>query len=234
MSIAISNGHARATVLSAVWSPADQQLVAVLMAATDKTVLKALKAELEKNNKNACVSLTGDAKAELAGARRGYIQLSTSLEKANAQGHDMALLHWRAHDPRTVVTSNRQASRDAETPRGEISTVDNDYFYVVARKSECLQALFIERLQLALSWALRPEWAETLLELGREAELVDCLPVGPNIEQKGPLVSRDELVRSSVPPTPTGGFQAALRVTKDQDRWGDVIGSALAAGTIRL
>ena len=105
MSIAISNGHARATVLSAVWSPVDQQLVAVLMAATDKTVLTALKAELEKNNRNSCVSLTGDVKAELAGARRGYIQLTASLEKANAQGHVMALLHWRAHDPRTVVAS---------------------------------------------------------------------------------------------------------------------------------
>src|SRR4029079_15913083 len=99
MSISLSNGHARATVLTAVWSPADRQLVAVLMAATDKTVLKALKAELEKNNKNSSVALTGDVKADLTGARRGYIQISTSLEQVNAQGHVMALLHWRAHDP---------------------------------------------------------------------------------------------------------------------------------------
>jgi hypothetical protein len=197
-------------------------------------VLKALKAELEKNNKNACVSLTGDAKAELAGARRGYIQLSASLEKANAQGHVMALLHWRAHDPRTVLTSNRQASRDAETPSGEISKVERDYFYVVARQGECLPALFIERLQLALAWALRPQWAEPLLELGREAELVDCLPVGSAIEQKGPLVSRQEPGRPNVLPEPARGFQAALRVTKDQNCWGDVIGSALAAGIIQL
>ena len=55
MSLSLSNAHARATVLSAVWSPADQQLVAVLMAATDKTVLKALKAELEKHNKHSQV-----------------------------------------------------------------------------------------------------------------------------------------------------------------------------------
>jgi hypothetical protein len=228
MSIAISNSHARATVLSAVWSPADQQLVAVLMAAPDKTVLTALKAELEKNNRNSGVSLTGDVKAELAGARRGYIQLSTSLEKANAQGHVMALLHWRAHDPRTVVAT-RTAGRDAEN-----STVENDYFYVVSRQCECLPTLFIERLQLGLSWALRPEWAEQLLELGREAELVECLPVSPVIDQIGAYRSLREPARPSVLPRPPQGFQAALRVTKDQDRWGDLIGSALAAGTIQL
>ena len=64
MSLAISNAHARATVLSAVWSPADQQLVAVLMAATDKAALVALKAELEKNNKNSYIALSGGARAE--------------------------------------------------------------------------------------------------------------------------------------------------------------------------
>jgi hypothetical protein len=228
MSISLSNGHARATVLSAVWSPADQQLVAVLMAATDKTVLTALKAELEKNNRNSGVSLTGDVKAELAGARRGYIQLSTSLERANAQGHVMALLHWRAHDPRTVVAS-KPIGRDPEN-----STVENDYFYVVSRQGECLPTLFLERLQLGLDWALRPEWAEPLLELGREAELVECLPVGVAIEQKGPLVSRQEPGRPNVLPAPARGFQAALRVIRDQEKWGDVIGSALAAGTIQL
>jgi hypothetical protein len=228
MSIAISNGHARATVLSAIWSPADQQLVAVLMAATDKTVLTALKAELEKNNRNSCVSLTGDVKAELAGARRGYIQLSTSLEKANAQGHVMALLHWRAHDPRTVMAS-KPTGRDAEN-----STVESDYFYVVSRQADCLPTLFVERLQLGLSWALKPEWAETLLQLGREADLVDCLPVRAAIEQKGPLASRQVADRPSVLPVGAGGFQAALRVIKDEDRWGDLIGSALAAGAIQL
>jgi hypothetical protein len=228
VSIAISNGHARATVLSAIWSPADQQLVAVLMAATDKTVLTALKAELEKNNRNSCVSLTGDVKAELAGARRGYIQLSTSLEKANAQGHVMALLHWRAHDPRTVVAS-KPTAHDAEN-----STVESDYFYVVSRQGDCLPTLFVERLQLGLSWALKPEWAETLLQLGREAELVDCLPVGVAMEQKGPLASRQVADRPSVLPMAAGGFQAALRVTKDEDRWGDLIGSALAVGSIEL
>jgi hypothetical protein len=198
------------------------------MAATDKTVLKALKAELEKNNRNSCVTLTGDIQAELAGARRGYIQLSASLERANALGHIMALLHWRAHDPRTVV-STKPSARDADS-----ASAENDYFYVVGRQGECLPTLLVERLQLGLDWALRPEWAETLLQLGREAELVDCLPVGSAIESQGPYKRLQEPGVSSVLPTPSGGFQAALRVIKDQDRWGAVIGSALATGTLKL
>lgn len=229
MSISLSNGHARATVLSAVWSPVDQQLVAVLMAATDKTVLTALKAELEKHNKNSCVTLAGDAQAELSGAQRGYVHVAASLEKANAQGHVMALLHWRAHDPRAVMSMSKPAGRDED-----FSKLENDYYYVVSRPGECLPGLFIERLQLALAWALRPEWSERLLELGREAQLVDCLPVGAAIEQKGPLASRTVADRSNVLPAPARGFQAALRVIRDEDRWGDVISSALAAGTIQL
>jgi hypothetical protein len=220
MSLTLSNGHARATVLSAVWSPPDQQLVAVLMAATDKTVLKALKAELEKNNRNSFVALAGDAQAELAGAKRGYVQLSASLEKVNAQGHVMALLHWRAHDPRAVLPASKA---------GENSTVENDFFYVVARRGHDLPALFAERLQLALAWALEPSWAEPLLELGREAGLVDCLPVGAASELRPLLMSASDAPRKD-----GLAFQSALRVTRDEDRWGAVISTALATGTIRL
>jgi hypothetical protein len=229
MSISLSNGHARATVLSAVWSPVDQQLVAVLMAATDKTVLKALKAELEKNNKNSCVALTGDAKAELTGAKRGYIQLSASLEKVNAQGHVMALLHWRAHDPRAIAAPRKPAGKDDELP-----ALETDYFYVVSRRGECLSSLFMERLQLALAWALRPEWADPLLELGRQVELVECLPACPVIESEGPKVSRSGETGLVVDHLCYRGFLGALRVIRDEARWGELIGSALAAGSISL
>ncbi len=229
MSLSLSNTHARATVLSAVWSPLDQQLVAVLMAATDKTILKALKAELEKNNKNSLVNLAGEAKAELAGAKRGYVHASASLDKVNAQGHVMALLHWRAHDPRAVTASGKPVERDAEIP-----PVENDYFYVVARQGQCLPTLFLERLQLALAWALRPEWADRLLELGREAELVDSLPLMAASELRTALPgARKEIHENAVPDSVTG-FMAALRVIQDEERWGAVIGSALKAGTIRL
>lgn len=227
MSITLSNGHARATVLSAVWSPADQQLVAVLMAASDKTVLKALKAELEKHNKHAFVTLGGDVKAELAGAQRGYVHQSASLEKVNAQGHLMALLHWRAHDPRAA----------AGVPKGSGGNPPpglEEPFYVVARQGQTLPGLFLERLQLALAWALRPEWAEVLLEVGREAGLVDCLPVGVSDELRGLL---GHAVAERAPATPcrrAAAFQAALRVIRDEDRWGEVISDALARGHIHL
>lgn len=195
MSLSLSNSHVRATVLSAVWSPADQQLVAVLMAATDKAVLKALKAELEKHNKRSLVVLAGEAKAELAGAQRGYVQLSASLDKLNAQGHVMALLHWRAHDPRAVAATSKPArqDQDAEAP------VAGDFFYVVGRQGQCLPTLFLERLQLALAWALRPGWAEKLLELGREAELVDYLPVAASSELRTALPASLKELDSSPP-----------------------------------
>ena len=230
MSLALSNAHARAAVLSAVWSPVDQQLVAVLMAATDKTVLKALKAELEKHNKHSCVTLSGDVKAELAGAQRGYVQLSASLDKVNAQGHVMALLHWRAHDPRVVAATAKPAVRGGD----EIPPVESDYFYVVARQGQCLPTLFLERLQLALAWALQPEWAERLLELGREAELVDCLPaMTPRSPRTAPAPTH-QVMDSPPRPDSVAGFLGALRVVQDEDRWGAIIGQALASGTLRL
>ncbi len=216
MSLSLSNAHARATVLSAVWSPMDHQLVAVLMAATDKAALTALKAELEKNNRNSSVALAGDAKAELAGARRGYVHLSVSLDKANAQGHVAALLHWRAHDPRTIIP---KAAREVALCKaeGNDGVTAGEYFYVVARPGDDLTALFAERLQLALPWPLQSAWARSLLDLGREAELVDYLPVAGCRE------------------LPAGqGFKAALRVLNSEEAWGEVLSQALNSQRITL
>jgi hypothetical protein len=208
MSLSISNAHARATVLSAVWSPVDHQLVAVLMAATDKAALVALKAELEKNNKNSYVALAGDAQAELTGARRGYVHLSVSLEKANAQGHVSALLHWKAHDPRAVVTKTTQRKADDTTPADE-------YFYVVARQEDDLPKLFLERLQLALPWPLQPAWAKALLDLAHDYELVDSLPVATSREL-----------------APHHAFKAALRVLNSEELWGELITISLRSGLL--
>lgn len=215
MSIAISNGHARATVLSAVWSPQDQQLVAVLLAAPDKLALTALKAELEKHNKNSFVALSGDAKAELAGAKRGYVHVSQSLEKVHAQGHVLAMLHWKAHDPRLVQLTK---TSDAKGP------AEAGCFYVVARHGDCLPALFLERLQLALAWPMQPTWAEALLHLGLEAELVEFLPVGQPADLPMPVATQ----RAGL------AFQAAIRVVKAEERWGEIIAKALQAKTITL
>lgn len=236
MSISLSNGHARATVLSAVWSPTDEQLVAVLMAATDKTVLTALKAELEKNNKTSYVALAGEAKAELAGARRGHVHLSASLDKVNAQGHITALLHWRANDPRTI--SQKAISKKNED---DPSPVD-DYFYVVARHGEMLPDLFLERLQLTLAWPLKPEWSETLLHLGRDGGLVENLPAAqsgdlrPTLDRAMHDAWAGGLGRTDTQPTSPYvkglAFMAALRVVKCDERWGAIISEALASHAI--
>lgn len=205
MCLSLSNGHARATVLSAVWSPADEQLVAVLMAATDKTVLTALKAELEKNNKNAGVALAGEAKADLRGAQLGYLHLSATLDKVNAQGHLTSLLHWRAHDPR---------SASARSAKGNSDERADDYFYVVAGPCADLPTVFLERLQLALAWPLQPAWAEELLHLGRENGLVENLPV---------------VCSGALPPAAhSQTFRSAVRVLKADEAWGQVISTALA------
>ncbi len=210
MALSLSNAHARATVLSAVWSPMDHQLVAVLMAATDKAALVALKAELEKNNRNSYVALAGEARAELTGARRGYVHLSVSLDKANAQGHLAALLHWKAHDPRAILSKPQQGKADdGDAPAA------NEYFFVVARQGDDLPRLFLERLQLALPWPLESAWAKPLLDLGRDAELVENLPVA---------TSRDLAAGH--------GFKAALRVLKADEAWGNVITAALNSRTI--
>jgi hypothetical protein len=151
---------------------------------------------LEKNNRNAHVWLEGDSVKEcLSGARKGYVSLSASLEKVNAQGHAAVLLHWRAGDPRAIGKGDEP-------------------FYVVAmlahKHGEPLCAKFIQRLQLASALPLKPEWAETLITMGREAGLVESLPVAGQ------------------------GFQSALRVIKDDTRWGDLIGEALQTGMIAL
>lgn len=192
MAIKLYNDHARAVVLGAVWSPPDSQLVAVQMAASSAELIKALKAELEKNNRNAHVWLEGEGVKEcLSGARRGYVSLNASLEKVNAQGHTTVLLHWRAGDPRAIGKGDEP-------------------FYVVATADEPLCAKFVQRLQLASALPLKPEWAEPLITLGREAGLVESLPVAGQ------------------------GFQSALRVVKDDARWGDLIGEALQTGVIAL
>lgn len=229
MSISLSNAHARATVLSAVWSPQDTQLVAVLMAATDKTVLTALKAELEKNNKNSYVALAGDVKAELTGAKRGYVHLSASLDKANAHGHVAALLHWRAHDPRAVLPPTAtKKTQDGEN----VSPAMESFFYVVAACGESLPMLFLERLQLALAWPLRAEWAEALLTLGREAGLVESLPVGVSGEMKPTLNSALGKDWQADDTTHRLAFKAALRVVKCDVQWGEVLSNALASHAI--
>lgn len=207
MSLTLSNGHTRATVLSAVWSEPDVQLVAAQLAAGDQQSLLALKAELEKNSKNSQVTLRGDAKADLAGARRGYLRLATALERVNAHGHTLVLRHWRAGDPRLIP-------QPKEGPA---------FFYVVVAQGEDLLMAFVERLQLAIPWPLKVEWRETLLAAGLEASLVQHLCLAQAMEP-GPGTGAARGV----------AFTAGVRVLADAPAWGEVISSGLQNGTLTM
>ena len=207
MSLSLSNGHARATVLSAVWSEPDAQLVAAQLAAGDQQSLLALKAELEKNNKNSQVTLRGDAKADLAGARKGYLRLAATLDRANAHGHTLVLRHWRAGDPRLIP----------QPKEGHV------FFYVVVSHGEDLLLRFVERLQLAIPWPLRTEWREPLLAAGLEASLVQHLCLAQAMEldpQHGPAHGV--------------AFTAGLRVVADAPAWGQVITDGLQNGMLTM
>lgn len=209
MALAIYNEHARAACCAAVWDPTERQLVAAVIAG-DKQTLKALFAELEKNSRNSWVTLSCssgelDARQDLSGARKGFLKMHGTLEKVNAIGYVSALLHHKAHDPRLVYSE--KTSKDPNPPPPT--------FYVVAQSD--LPALFIERLQLALSWPLKTEWASELLRLGQEKLLIELLPV----------VHAKELGE-------TVFFGSAVRVVKDDTAWQELLSAALREGTIKL
>lgn len=222
MAIYLANPHMRATVASVVWSETDAQLVAALIGAVDKVALTALKAELEKNNASS-LHLGGEIEVDLVGARRGYLTLGSSLERENAHGVALLLQHWRAGDPRRLAKPGSATASGAD-----------DYFYVVALHGENLPAKFLDRLQLALPWPLKPAWAETLLTLGRENGLVEPLSVA-NAAAARPVI--DEQLG---PDWESGGmvqgargliFRAGLRV-RQSEQWGDLLSDALKAGTL--
>jgi len=172
MALIIRNEHAYVVALSTVWSPDDAQLVAFTYQASDKQSLEAIKAQLEKNNKKALIELRGaeDEAVILRVAARGYIKSAVSLERYNAMGYAGAMLHWRGGDPRRIDGKDKE----------------DNFFYVVAACGDDLTARFAERLQLALSWAIKDEWAAALMEAGLEAgeehKLVSRLPVAHSPE----------------------------------------------------
>jgi sarcosine oxidase gamma subunit len=212
MALVIRNAHARATVLSAVWSEKDHQLVACTMTG-DKQSLTAIKAEMEKHNSRSGVELVGDeVRVELSGAQKGFVKMMATLEHVNAVGYAMTMMHHRAHDPRLIPP---EREKDGEIPA--------PYFYVVAHSGQCLMALLAERLQLALPCAVDSAWAETLIDIGKNIGLVDLLPV-QHSKELGAWVESNHFTT----------FQSAARVTRDETRWVELICSALKEGTLRF
>ncbi len=188
--IRITNNSAMLFASSAIWSPDEQQLVATQVVTTSPDLLKAIKATLANNNTKSYLTLkTPDDSAYLKGARRGFLTIGNNLTQVNAEGNVTALLHPLSGDPQ---------ANSAE------------YFYIVVTPQESLTEKFTERLGLAIPWPIQEEWAEYLLNEGKNAGLVQALP------KSG------------------GDFSAGLRVLKNESKWQQVIASGLKQGQIQI
>jgi hypothetical protein len=190
--LAIENESARVHAESALWDTENMQLVAAVFAG-ERQISKAIMATLMTNSEKIKVWIKRDYSriADLVSARRRYTQVSRSLAEANASGTAIAVLHPLAGNPWETAAA---------------------HFYVISTPGESLARKFRERLDMALSLSVLPEWAEYLLSAGRKAELV------VDLEKFGP--------------TFTG-----LRVSKMQygeKSWESVISTGLRSGMISL
>lgn len=186
----LTNDSAMLYAGSAAWSPQDQHLVAAFVATPSAELLQAIRATLSKNSGKSWITLRppeGET-VSLQGAKKGYITISSSLAKANAQGTTAALLHPLSGNPADFT---------------------EDHFFVVATAEDELAALFAQRLDLAVPWPIQVDWAQYLFDVGQQNSLVEVLPQ-------------------------TGAVFHAVRVTKDEDAWMQVIASGLQEGRIAI
>ena len=188
--IRITNESAMLFASSAIWSPEDQQLVAAHTVSTSHDLLKAIKATLANSNSKSYLTVkTPEDSAYLKSARKGFIAVSGNLVQANAEGTVTALLHPLSGDPQAH---------------------SGEYFYIVATQGESLPQKFSERLDLAIPWPVQPEWADYLLEVGKQTGMVEVLPSCGD------------------------DFASGLRVVKNETQWADIISTGLKRGRISI
>lgn len=187
----ISNESAMLFATSAAWSPEDQQLVCAQVPYTSPELFKAVKASLSVNNGKQWITIRppADSGVFVKSAKRGFITVGASMASAHAQGYVGVMLH--------PLTGNPQ------------ETTDN-HFYLVICEGDDQSRLFIDRLNLAVPWPVRLEWAEYLFNEGMQRGIVEPLPM-------------------------TGSdFKAALRVSRDETAWEQVISDGLQSGQISI
>ena len=188
--IRIANDSAMIFASSAIWSPEDQQLIAAQVVSTSHDLLKAIKASLAKNNAKEYLTVkTPDDSAYLKGARKGFIAVSNNLAQANAEGTVTAMLHPLSGDPQAHTT---------------------EYFYIVVAPGEDTSQKFAERLDLAIPWPIKSEWADYLLEAGQRTGLVQVLSSSGS------------------------DFTAGLRVSKNESQWQEILSDGLKTGRITI
>lgn len=162
----ITNGHAGASVASAIYSPKDENMaVGLVLVENTLQMLEAFRMSMTVKNGNA-LKMTNisaplyspERQVNLMTFGKGYRCTTVSLAKANAVGNARSYVHPSADDPRMSMT---------------------DYFYVVVENDPSLNALtvFGDHLNLGTPHAVLPAWYDYLLKAGIEAGLVDQLPV---------------------------------------------------------
>ena len=202
----LRNQHVSLSCLAAMWSQYDRQLVAAMIAATDKISVNAILAELEKNGGKSQVWLNSSTNSsseyvreELTGAAKGFVKVQTDMSSAAAHGYVVTMLHWRAHDPRALPKSDKP---------------EDSYFYIVATDGEDMLARFEQRLNLAIPWPIGAEWATPLLAAGLDRRLVRRLKTVRAKEYTG------------------AGFAEGFRIELNTEAWGDVLSDLLRSGMI--
>lgn len=158
----LQNKHASVALLDMVHSPEDDNLViAAVVAASTVELIRAIKAQMEKNGGNGLTAVNvksfQDNTLHLRGAGRGYIYVPQPLSKVHANGAVAVFLHKAASDPRLG---------DPEAP-----------FYVVTESDDpgAVTAAFVERLRVASRQTVLPEWGDYLLQEGERLSLVTGL-----------------------------------------------------------
>jgi hypothetical protein len=219
----IRNESARVFLTSALWCPADQQLVAAVMVSDTYEVFRAIWATLATNSGKALTLVCPgqyrwlENKVALKGARQGFT--TVNAPRSTAAIYTAALLHPRAGDPASLPPPAKKDGVEVKP-----------YCYVVGQTGEDLVAKFEQRLGVALPWPTQPSWADYLLTTGREAKLVSELSAGVSeIFETASSEDEDdaELIAPDCPE-----FAAGLRVTIDPIGWREVIDAGLHSGAL--
>jgi hypothetical protein len=185
----LSNEHISVVCGSLAWDEEHHQLVAATLVSPEAQSLRAITATLATNAKKS-LTITIDGESHfIQNTRRGFIRISGNLAAVGAEGHLLTILN--------PLTGNPQDQSD-------------EVFYVVASQAETLAAKFAERLNLAIPFPVRPEWAEYLLETGLQAGLVQTLS----------LAGED--------------FPAAVSVQRQVFAWQEILEHGLKKGVIQL
>lgn len=194
--IFITNDSAQVIAAAVIFDLEAQQLVAALIpyahGANHAELLKAIRASLTTNAER-WISLRGEdlpRTVMLKGARRKYFVSAATMRQASADGRVEVWLHPATGDPRETAL---------------------DFFYILAIEKTNLPVWFANRLNLAIPWPIKDEWAETIFNAALEAQLITQLPI-----------------------VGQSAFVSAWRIEKDSAKWAVIINQAINSNQIKV